>query len=170
MNRILFFICIFLVKEQYVSADSAVGSLCFTDEEIVFSCRSESGETISLCASPALNATDGFLQYRFGAIGNIPGFIFPKSLEHPSKYFQSGTVPYSGGGTSYIKFDRGKYSYTVFTGMGKGWKKEGLIVKKRDKQHSYIPCEGPFISQIGPDLFETLVLKKDPLELEFEIP
>ena len=172
MNKrsFLFFVLIFFVRPHYVFAASGVESLCFSDEEVVFSCRSTSGETISLCASSILTGSDGYLQYRFGVVGDIPEFIFPKELNHPREFFLSGTVPYSGGGASYLKFNRGDYTYSVFTGIGKGWEKEGLVVKKMGKDYSTIPCDGPFVSKLGPALFEDLELRKDPDELDFEVP
>jgi len=169
MNRLLFFIFIFFAKVYYVSAASTVGSLCFSDEKIIFSCSSTKGKTISLCSS-TFTESDGYLQYRYGVIGEIPELIFPKKQEHPKAHFLSGTVPYSGGGASYLTFNKGKYSYTVFTGIGKGWEKEGVIVKKTGKQIAYVPCDGPLISELGPVLFEGLELQKDPLEFDFEIP
>ena len=170
MNRLLFFIFIFFAKVYYVSATSVVESLCFSDEEVIFSCSSAKGKTISLCSSSILTEYDGYLQYRYGVIGEIPELIFPRKQEHPKAHFLSGTVLYSGGGGAYLRFNKGKYSYTVFTGIGKGWEKEGVVVKKAGKQIAYVPCDGPLISEIGPVLFEDLKLQKDPLEFEFEIP
>ncbi len=170
MSRLLFFIFIFFAKVYYVSAATVVGSLCLSDEAVVFACSSVKGKTISLCSSSVLTASDGYLQYRYGVIGEIPELIFPKRPEHPTERFLSGTVPYSGGGASYLKFHKGKYSYTVFTGIGKGWEKEGVVVKKSGKQIAYVACDGPLISELGPVLFEDLELQKDPLEYDFEVP
>jgi hypothetical protein len=170
MIRLLFFICIIFAKVYYVSAAPVVGSFCFVDEVIVFSCHSTNGNTISLCSSPTLTASEGYLQYRFGVLGKIPELVHPKRPEHPKAHFISGTVPHSGGGASYLKFSKGNYFYTVFTGIGKDWKKEGVVVKKAGKQITYVACDGPLISEIGPVLFEKLGLQKDPLELDFDVP
>ncbi len=169
-SKILLFVLIFFAKVYYVSAGSSVANLCFVDEEIVFSCQSTQGETISICSSSSLTASEGYLQYRFGNVGDIPSFIFPKALRHPKDDFFSGSVPYSAGGASYLKFNRGNYTYTVFTGIGKDWEKEGLVVKNMGKDYSYLQCDGPYISKLGPELFEDLKLKKDPHESDFEIP
>ncbi|MBL1142755.1 MAG: hypothetical protein HND53_12060 [Proteobacteria bacterium] len=170
MIRLLFFTFIFLANLHYVFAASTGGSLCFSDEDIVFSCGTTNGKIISLCSSFKVTASDGFLQYRFGSVGDIPEFIFPKVMRHPKEFFLSGTIPYSGGGASYLKFIRGDYSYTVFTGIGKGWEKEGVVVNKTGKEYSTILCAGPIISELGPALFEKLELKKDPNEPEFDVP
>jgi len=170
MTRLLLLLFIFFAKVYYVAAAPAVVSLCFVDEAVVFSCRSTDGKTISLCSSPTLTASEGYLQYRFGVIGKIPELIVPKIQEHPKEHFLSGTVPYSGGGASYLKFSRGSHTYTVFTGIGKGWEKEGVVVNKSGKQISHVLCDGPLISKLGPVLFEDLALQKDPHELDFEVP
>ncbi len=170
MTRLLFFTFIFFAKVYYVSAASAVESLCFVDEVAVFSCSSTNGKTISLCSSPILTESEGYLQYRYGVIGKIPELVHPKRPEHPKEHFISGTAPYSGGGASYLKFSKGKHSYTVFTGIGKGWEKEGVVVKKSGKQIAYVACDAPFISELGPVLFEDIGLQKDPLEFDFEVP
>lgn len=170
MGRLLFFIIFFFVKVHYVSAASAVESLCFVDEAVVFSCSSIAGKTISLCSSSVLTESEGYLQYRYGVVGKIPELVHPKRPEHPKEHFISGTVPYSGGGAAYLKFSKGQYSYTVFTGIGKGWEKEGVVVKKSGKQIATVACDGPFLSELGPVLFEDIGLQKDPLELDFEIP
>jgi len=170
MNRLLFFIAIIFSTVNYVSAAAVVESLCFVDEAVVFSCSSTEGKTISLCSSSLLSESDGYLQYRYGVIGKIPELVHPKRPEHPKEHFISGTVPFSGGGASYLKFSKGQYSYTVFTGIGKGWEKEGVIVKKSGNQIAAVACDGPLISELGPVLFESTGLQKDPLEIDFEIP
>ncbi len=170
MGRLVFFIFIFFVKVYNVSAAPAVGSLCFVDEAVVFSCSSTKGKTISLCSSSILTASDGYLQYRYGVIGKIPELVFPKRQEHPKEHFLSGTVPYSGGGAAFLRFSISDYIYTVFTGIGKGWEKEGVIVNKSGKQIAHVLCDEPLISELGPVLFEDIALQKDPLELDFEVP
>lgn len=170
MSRLLLFSFIFFANLHYVSAAPAVGSLCFVDEAVVFSCRATDGKTISLCSSSTLTASEGYLQYRFGKIGGIPGFIYPKIPEHPWEHFLSGAVAYSGGSASYLKFSRGDYIYTVFTGIGEGWEKAGVVVNKMGKVYSYLPCNGPLISELGPVLFEDIGLAKDPHVLDFMIP
>lgn len=77
---------------------------------------------------------------------------------------------YSGGGGAYLKFSNGDYTYAVFTGIGKGWEKEGVIVNKSRKQISYLQCKGPWTSELGPAWFEEIKIPKDPDESGFEIP
>ena len=77
---------------------------------------------------------------------------------------------YSGGGSAFLKFKNGDFTYTVFTGIGRGWEKEGVVIEKSGKQIAYLPCKGGWQSEIGPDLFEKVKIPKDPNELEFRIP
>ena len=58
----------------------------------------------------------------------------------------------------------------MFTGIGKGWGKEGVVVKKAGKQVSYLACQGPWTSQLGPDWFEKIGIPADPNASAFEIP
>jgi hypothetical protein len=109
------------------------------------------------------------LQYRFGPIGK-PELVYPETKGHPNKYFQSGTQMYSGGGSAFLKFRTGDYTYIVFTGIGKGWEKEGIVISKSGKPISYLPCKGAWKSDIGPKLFEKTKIPKDPNEIDFEIP
>ncbi len=45
-------------------------------------------------------------------------------------------------------------SRVVFTGIGRRWSKEGVVVKKSGKQIAYLPCQGAWTSALGPALFE----------------
>lgn len=77
---------------------------------------------------------------------------------------------YSGGGSAFLKFKNGDHTYVVFTGIGKGWEKEGVLIRTSGKQIAYLPCKGVWQSEIGPDLFEKVKIPRDPNEMEFEIP
>jgi len=110
------------------------------------------------------------MQYRYGSIGSKPELSYPKNRVHPKNQFIAGRMMYSGGGGAYLKFRNGDYSYTIFTGIGKGWQKEGVVVEKSDKRIAFLQCKGPWTSEIGPDLFEKIQLSIDPKEAEFEVP
>ncbi len=77
---------------------------------------------------------------------------------------------YSGGGGAYLKFTNDQYTYAVFTGIGKGWQKEGVVVKKAGKKIAHLQCRGPWTSQLGPDLFDKTKIPGDPQESDFGIP
>ena len=142
----------------------AVASLCSAKEHVVFSCTTTAKKVVSICSSSPLTADAGYLQYRF------PGLTFPATREHPKNFFLSGTMMFSGGGGAYLKFTNADYTYAVFTGIGKGWKKEGVVVQKSGKQIAYLRCTGPWTSQLGPDFFDQVKIPADPQQLDFEIP
>lgn len=141
---------------------------CSSTEQVVFSCATARQQIISLCASCALTTTSGYLQYRFGKRDRAPELIYPASQAHPAKHFLSRTLTYAGGGGAYLKFSNGGFSYIVFTGIGKGWEKEGVVVNRSGKQIAYLSCAGPWTSAVGPDLFQKAGIPGDPDE--FEIP
>ncbi len=152
------------------AAKPEVESHCASEEKVIFSCSLSDTKIVSLCASPSLTPTDGYLQYRFGPV-NKPELVYPTRKEHPKKYFQSGTQSYSGGGSAFLKFKKGDYTYIVLTGIGRGWgEKEGVVVEKSGKRIAYLPCRGPWTSEIGPVLFKNAQIPRDPKEIEFEIP
>lgn len=153
-------------------AVGAGASLCTAGETVVFSCGAGKTKTVSVCASPDLTRTEGYMQYRFGMPGKTPGLVYPATKAHPGSYFLSRTVAYAGGGAAYLKFTNGEYTYVVFTGIGRGWEKEGVAVENAGtdgaEKVAYLPCRGEWSSLIGPDFFEAAGLPEDPDE--FIIP
>lgn len=143
-----------LVQAGDVTAAPKAPSHCSAQEKIIFSCPTSRTKVVSVCSSPSLTATSGTLQYRFGVVGPKPEFMFPQSQEHPKKYFQSGTLMYSGGGGAYLEFSSNDFKYVIFTGSGKGWEKEGVVVSKAGKQVAFLRCQSPSVSELGPDFFE----------------
>ena len=137
-----------------VTAAPKARSHCLAQERVIFSCPTSRTKVVSICSSPALTATSGTMQYRFGLQGQKPEFVFPQGLDHPKKYFRSGTLMYSGGGGAYLEFSSNDYKYVIFTGIGKGWEKEGVVVSKGGKQVALLRCQSPAVSELGPDLFE----------------
>ena len=149
---------------------SAAPTLCAAPELVLFSCATASGKVISLCGSPDLGELRGSLQYRFGTVGAKPELSYPATPQRPKTAFLSGTIPYSGGGAAYLTFEISDVRYTVFTGIGKGWEKEGVVVERGAQRLAYLACRGAWSSEIGPELFERLRIPTDPGESEFEIP
>jgi hypothetical protein len=146
-----------------------VTSHCMPEEKVIFSCDTANAKVISLCSSSTLTSSDGYLQYRFGPAGK-PEFVYPATREHPGKYFQLGTLMYSGGGGEFLKFRNGEYTYIVFDGIGKGWEKAGVVVSKSEKRIAYLPCKGAGQFEMAPQEFEQIKIPKDPNEADFELP
>jgi hypothetical protein len=150
------------------NTSASAHSHCSAQEKVIFSCPTSKTKVVSVCSSSSLTATSGYLQYRFGRLGSPPEFIYPPTQEHPKRYFQSGTLMYSGGGGAYLEFLSGDYKYVIFTGSGKGWEKEGVVVSQSGKQVAFLRCQAASTSELGPDLFEKAAIP-DAVDV-FDIP
>lgn len=148
------------------SSTFAANSLCTAQEKIIFNCSTGS-KLISVCASPDLAEKTGYLQYRFGPQGK-PELAIPDFKTTPKKGIHTKTIGYSGGGAAYIRFMNGDTGYVVYTGEGKGWKKNGVAVENKGKFVRFVSCKKAVTSELGPDLFEKSGLPEDPNE--FELP
>jgi hypothetical protein len=168
MKRLWLFVAITIAQGGHVATTPAVVTHCAPTEQVIFSCETPQHKVVSLCASSPLTSTSGYMQYRFGKTSHDPEFVYPATQEHPKHYFQSGTLTYAGGGGAYMKFSNGEYTYVVFTGIGRGWAKEGVVVEKSGKQLAYLSCQGAWTSEIGPVLFEQAAIPQDPSD--FAIP
>ncbi len=145
-----------------------VPSHCFKEERIIFSCNTNSNQVISICSSASLNSRYGYLQYRFGKEGSFPEYVFPMNHDLASKYFYSGVLTYSGGGGAYLKFLNGTYNYVVYTGIGRGWEKQGMVINEGKDEIARYACKNNWVSDMGPELFNQAGLKQD--RNGFEIP
>lgn len=116
-----------------VAAMPPAPSHCGPEEQVIFSCGTNNGRTVSLCASSTLTPSQGYLQYRIGPANNLE-LVYSVSKEHPKAHFLSGSQMYSGRGSAYLKFRNGDYTYVVFTGIGKGWEKERVVVERSGKR------------------------------------
>lgn len=144
-------------------------SRCTTEERVIFSCVLKQGKILSLCGSPVITNESGYLQYRIGFPGKESSLIYPEDRAHPADSFWGGSQAFSGGGATHIRFNIGQYSYVVFTGLGRGWKKEGVVVKRNGQQISYLSCDdNSTISDLGLIFFDQIGIPEDPVF--FEIP
>jgi hypothetical protein len=118
--------------------ESAEGVECKKDEDRIFSCNTDGGKRIAVCATPA-----GKTEYRFGAAK-------PELVLTAGQY---ASVPYSGGGEQQIAFDNGATRYVVFSRMVRTnftpgepndpAISDGVIVLRNDKVLSVLTCGGP---------------------------
>ncbi len=136
---------------------SGKASFCTDTETTVFAC-STGAKLVSVCAS----ADAGSLQYRFGKPdGNGPlEMSLPKRAMTPAQTATGASVPFSGGGGSWLRFRNGDYAYVVYSGIGR-WgpngetiEKEGVAVERNGEQVANLPCSGPLKSELGPEWFE----------------
>jgi hypothetical protein len=66
-------------------------NLCVANEQVVWSC-SANKKVHSLCASPDLSKSEGYLQYRVGRKKGAD-FVFPTERVHPKGHFAAATLP-----------------------------------------------------------------------------
>ncbi|STX47260.1 Uncharacterized protein conserved in bacteria [Legionella hackeliae] len=141
-------------------------SLCQSNEQVVFSCPTKNSKTISLCASEDLSAATGTIQYRFGKKNNIELF-YPSKKIPPSEAFMGRSQMFSGGGGIYLRFGKNNFDYIIYSGIGKGWDVNGLILLKNSKFLSYFPCIEKPVIQITPEQLTSLNIPLDPDNKEF---
>ena len=150
-------------------------SFCTPMEQVVFSCRT-GAKLVSVCASKDASRSKGYMQYRFGKPDSTEPLemILPEAQVLPSKSATGDNVPYAGGGASWLRFSKGGYSYTVYSGIGR-WgpkgetqEKNGLLVVRSGKQVANLKCNNEPASELGPDFFEKLKIQGNGQE--FDMP
>lgn len=150
-------------------------SFCTPTETVVFACRT-GAKMASVCASKD-TGPKAYLQYRFGKLdGSEPlEQVLPEGGQVAAARAATGeSVPFSGGGGAWLRFRKGQFTYTVYTGIGnwgpKGEKrtKAGLHIEHAGKPLATLKCQEEPISLLGPDWFEKAGVK--PGKEEFDFP
>lgn len=149
-------------------------SFCTPTETVVFACRT-GAKMASVCASKDAGPGRGYLQYRFGKLdGSEPlEQTLPEGQVVPAKAATGENVPFAGGGGAWLKFRKGKFAYTVYTGIGnwgpKGEKrtKSGLHIEHDGKALATLKCQEEPVSLLGPDWFEKVGVKSNDEDFDF---
>lgn len=150
-------------------------SFCTPAETVVFACRT-GAKMASVCASKD-SGPKAYLQYRFGKLdGSEPlEQVLPEGGQVAAARAANGeSVPFSGGGGAWLRFRKGQFTYTVYTGIGnwgpKGEKrtKSGLHIEHAGKPLATLKCQEEPISLLGPDWFEKAGVK--PGNEDFDFP
>jgi hypothetical protein len=151
-------------------------SFCSTQEVVVFACRTDA-KMVSVCASKGASAKRGYLQYRFGK-PDAPDpleLVWPEGEVPPVLAASGESVPFAGGGGSWLRFQKGSYAYVVYSGIGK-WgpkgetrEKQGIVVERGGKTIAHLKCTAAIENQLGPDWFERVGIKVKENE-EFLLP
>lgn len=136
--------------------------LCTGTEQVVFACP-VNGKRVSVCATPDASAQQGRLTYRFGPDApSAPELQLPDPATPPARAATGQTEAYSGGGGAWLRFAKGPYTYTVFTGVGR-WgpkgqplEKEGVLVQRQGKTVAHLPCTAAASSELSPDWYERM--------------
>jgi len=100
-----------LVADYSMAAKPAF--LCAADEQVVFGCQLKNKKMASLCASKVLNASTGYVQYRFGTSKSLE-LEYPAQRALPKGHFYISSTAYSGGGASRVRFKNGDAEYFLF--------------------------------------------------------
>ncbi len=147
----------------------AVPTLCFNDEQDIFTCHTATKKIISVCASKDLAPARGYLQYRFGLPDKVEVAVPAQRSVSPANSALSGTLVFSGGGGDYLRFKAGGYDYVVYTAIGKGWgEKDGVAIEKNGKRLSHVSCKDEPVSKLGLDFYGKAGLKTD--KSDFDLP
>jgi hypothetical protein len=123
-----------------LSAQAA--SLCAPNEPVVFACHVGS-KMVSLCR-PA--GDRGMLSYRFGGPAKLE-LSYPEPGRQASAAFTVKSLPLVGGGETTVAFQRGAYTYTVYSKVARAEDdaspefEDGVIVARRGKVISRMRCE-----------------------------
>ncbi len=117
-------------------------SLCAPNEPVVFACH-VGGKMVSLCR-PA--GDRGMLSYRFGVPDKLE-LSYPEPGRQAGAAFTVKSLPLVGGGETTVAFQRGPYTYTVYSRIARGADdtgpafEDGVIVARRGKVVSRMRCE-----------------------------
>jgi hypothetical protein len=109
-------VCSIIFVSTSAQADHQKPTLCNSSEKIVFSCA-VSKKIVSLCATPDMTANTGRLTYRFGVFGSAMDLEFSNNKLGPASSYTVLFETWKNGTFGAISFERGEYSYTVYTRM-----------------------------------------------------
>ncbi|MCG3884835.1 hypothetical protein I3271_09050 [Photobacterium leiognathi] len=112
-------------------------------EGTILSCPLKNGKLAAVYLS------DNIPYYMYGKneADTKPELILPKKNNINNVAYSRLT--FSGGGALYYRFTNGNYDYVVYTGEGKGWKRNDVTVYKNDKKIAQLECAEPFTSEIN---------------------
>lgn len=153
------------------STTTAPASFCTDKEIVVFACRT-GAKLVSVCAPRNTPPAKGYLQYRFGKpeARDALELTLPDGELTAARAATGETVPFAGGGGSWLRFQKGAYGYVVYTGTGK-WgprgepqEKSGLVVERSGKAVAHLKCTHGTQSELCPDWFERFGVRPKPNE------
>lgn len=135
-----------------------VSTSCSDSEDVLFSCRFDSGKQLSVCADDKDKT-----HYRFGK----------ETPEMALIGTSWASVPYSGGGEAQIKFTNGDTDYIVFSRVirtnftpdepNNPEFSDGVMVVRKGKLLSKMSCNGDDLVPINYSKAETLLSRSEDL-------
>ena len=141
-------------------------SFCTPLETVVFACQT-SMKMVSVCASKSATQNSGYLQYRFGKPDSRDALelVWPEGEIVASKAATGQNEAFAGGGGSWLRFNKGAFSYVVYDGIGR-WgpngetrTKSGLVVERDNKVIAHLKCSAGPSGELGPEWFEKMAVK-----------
>ncbi|MES2919053.1 MAG: hypothetical protein V4729_10610 [Pseudomonadota bacterium] len=114
-------------------------SLCKASESIVMSCRAGT-RTLSVCASPDLSPTKGYLEYRAARHGQLE-ITLPSERQHPAQTVRAGSFQFGMGEGNYLRFSNGGTDYLPYAAVGKyGDTVRGVTVESNGNAIAHVEC------------------------------
>ncbi len=127
-----------------VPAFAAGPNLCRAQEDPLFACQLQSKKFVAACAlyDPALKEGYRSLVYRFGTSEHIE-LSLPEDPNQfrRSTYIDEATTSEPIEDDEYLRFVNGRFSYVLYTGLGKGFDLKGLAVFRDNQLVSKASCE-----------------------------
>ncbi|MGY5958635.1 hypothetical protein ACUY4R_000350 [Kosakonia sp. BK9b] len=109
------------------------------EPELLFNCDLTNGKSVTV------RVDNGVPAYSYGSIEKLE-MALPK-ITGDKTQVRAGKTAFSGGGASWYRFINGRYSYVVYSGIGKGWEFTGLKVYQGQKLIMKKSCQqGGFLS------------------------
>lgn len=112
-------------------------SITFAKNNVIHRCDLTNGRTVTVTLENDVPV------YRYGKNNTIE-MSLPKNGNH--SHVKYANFSFSGGGGEYYRFINGNYSYVVYTGIGRGWERNEVLVYKGHKKLSTIKCKSKFNS------------------------
>ena len=134
--------CLTAARATSSAVEESVSSLCAPMERPLFSCTSGT-KVISVCASPDLSGSSGYLKYKFGRSQHKIELSYPREEAHPRRYFRFfGDYTSAKASSEQLSFVIGAFSYSVFVDRSAfDFNGSGVFVKSGGKPSAYFPCD-----------------------------
>lgn len=94
-------------------------TLCATNEDIYFSCPLSNGRIVSICAHGNNSPRAGYVQYRYGSLGNIE-LAYPPRRTPPESIFYYVNATEGSASRDVLKFKNGRYVYVLYQAFFSG--------------------------------------------------
>jgi hypothetical protein len=133
------------------SASAAVqptSPLCVAGEQAVFAC-STAKKQIAVCANGGLTNDAVQLAYRIANVGQPVEMTHPANASAAKTAFKFGSEAFMPGQSmSYLTFDKGDIRYVVYSALGKGLDKSGVVVEQGGKRIANLVCTAELIDRL----------------------